>query len=806
MTAAAPAPRRLLAGLLAMPATTRALVGALQVHTTPDHASVACYSLLDPTQRLGGGAILVDDVDAQVLEVSTSGLFGATTLEHATDQASRSWRITCWIDQPHRGDALRTALAAGERGAALVAALTDEHLAQWRARQAAAAISGTMRSTAVDALRLLLVPSQAAGATTPPSATTPPAPTAPEPERQATPAPTGASALVRMKMGHSAPCVICGLPATDELEGHAVHRGECLRALTERINTRVPSENTPAVSPQAAPAGEPSLGEGPAPETEGAPTPALQEPPATESAPPATAADRSSKPARFRAPVAVLDAELAHLPGGQSEPWSAAHLGEIAMLAKSLRLGHGGGKALPDVGQVWLTGAAAERVGLPTVVPGAAIAPDEALTKSQAAKKISKAMAKVAQKGAVKDAVAAGWELGERGLDAWTRLSHPEHMPYGVWVVVAPWQRVTSVPLFVTDDDQGLTAPELADRLGTFANLVGTTYELTPPITTLQLVDQTRPPRPPDSPMGKPVSVQRKAPELPPFLREERYAQIERDFSWWRRWSSLSEQERAMPYACAWDRTWSYAAPWSSVYLGVEDLEHHTGDDAQWDGRAASVGYWLVDKWEWPHWGLPDPLAGRATTGFAAKDRLWVTTPTLEQLRMVDVHPVIHEAWRWHTTARYLEPAGKIITQALQGTTKGDPVHDTIKSMYRAGVSKFAQRDLRAGHHLGRRDWRDAIVAATRTQILYRLKEISERPGNRFPLVVSTDAIIYASPTADLVDGWVGDPKLLSSREAGKWKPLKAGQLATWGPEYLQARDGSWPYRDAMNALDGADQ
>lgn len=789
-TQTAPGPRRLLEGLLALPAPLRALVGTIEIRSANGHATVSCWSLLDTQTRLAGGSLLAEDVAGQVREVADSGLFGTTTHESATTDTSDTWRLHCWTDQSGRADALRELRNTGESGTALIGALEEQRTANWRATRALAA-AGEVPLEAVNLLR------GAEDVATTPEHTPVAAPPDPGPPR-----------LVRMKLGHSAPCVVCGLPATEEHTGRAVHKGECLRTLLERDQS--PAQDLVEDTASEAPAPEvpephKQVPEEPASVVPAAATPAAVETALKQETPPARQATGAVKPtrksSRFGAPIAVLDAELAHLPGGSSVPWAASHLGELAMLAQELRLGHGGGKSLPDVGQIWLTPAAVERLGLPVVVDGATIGPDEALTRSQASKRIAKAMAKVAKKGAIKDAVDAGWHLGERGLDAWTRLSHPELMPRGVWVVIAPWQRVTSVPLFVPTNGTHLEAAELADRLGRFADLVTTTYELTPPITTLQLIDHTRPPRPEGTPMNTPASVQRTAPELPPFLREERYAQIERDFSWWRTWSSLTETEKSMPYVAGWDRTWSYVAPWSSVYVGVEDLEHHTGDDAQWDGKASSAGYWLIDKWEWPHWGLPDPLSGHATTGFAANNRIWVTTPTLEQLRMVGIHPLVHESWRWHTTARYLDIAGKTITTALQNSQKGDPVHDTIKSMYRAGVSKFAQRDLPRGHHLARRDWRDHIVAATRTQILYRLKEISERAEGKVPLVVSTDAILYASDTNDLVEGWVGDPKRLTPREAGGWKPLKWGELAVWGPQYLIARDGGWPYRDAMNAL-----
>ena len=232
--------------------------------------------------------------------------------------------------------------------------------------------------------------------------------------------------------GHHRPCAICRTPAEQLVDGTPCHLGECRVQLLERRRdgtARAPTQ------PAAA-----------------APTPA------SVVSPVRPAAAQSS---RFAAPAAVLDAEHAYLPGGECHPWSAAHLGELALLAgrDRLRLGWGGGEdRMPDLGQIWVSSPdAMDRLGLPASVE---VFGERVLSKSDRRAAAGKAFDALAELPVVTDALAQGWQLGQGGrLDAWTRVWHPHLLPGGAWLVFVPWQRLDELALLAPRDRPGQPAP-----------------------------------------------------------------------------------------------------------------------------------------------------------------------------------------------------------------------------------------------------------------------------------------------------------------------------------------------------------
>lgn len=498
---------------------------------------------------------------------------------------------------------------------------------------------------------------------------------------------------------------------------------------------------------------------------------------------------------RFSAPAAVLDGEGVFLADGSSTSWAASHIGELALLVQQHRLGWGGGEdRLPDLGQVWLEPAALERLGLPVE-----LGVDEGIVdQDRWAREVKEAFKAIAELPAFALAMEAGWEFTT--VHAWTRVWHPEVLKAGAWIVVPSWQTISSVRLLAADHDSGpaalaeqlgtrtAPAPVLVKRLRDFAVAMGVAYRITPAATGLDLIDHTRPPRRDEHDergkgRNRAALVRGVAAEVPGFLRatdDQRFANLEADFSWWRPWESLGEAERSRRFVVAFDRGRSYLSPWSSISLGLEGLQHHT-TNVSWDGKE-EPGYWLIDDLEpgeWPWW-LPD-LA--KSTGARVEDgRMWVTTHTLRQMDMVGITPVVHEAYTWDVTARYLEPAAKQIRHALDVAT--DPaVVATIKNTYTSTVGKLGQREHPTHFHLWRPDWRHHIIAATRTAILRSLMTAQEASG-QVPLVVDRDTVMYAVDTDDVRRAWPGDPKKLG-QGIGAWKPAYIADLATWGPQHL---------------------
>lgn len=514
---------------------------------------------------------------------------------------------------------------------------------------------------------------------------------------------------------------------------------------------------------------------------------------------------------RFSAPAAVLDGEDVYLADGSSVPWSAAHVGDLALLVQAHKLGWGGGEdRLPDLGQVWLEPAALERLGLPVELG----VDNTILDQDRWARAVRDAFREIEDLPFFALAEQAGWEVTT--VHAWTRVWHPELLKAGAWIVVPSWQTISRVALTSVAADGGsladelqvrtAPAPVLVKRLYEFAVAMGVAYRITPAATGLDLIDHTRPPRRDkfdDRGAGRNriALVRGVAAEVPGFLRatdDTRFANLEADFSWWRAWDSLSDQERSRRFVVAFDRGRSYLSPWSSISLGVEGLVHHT-ENVAWNGKE-EPGYWLVDALqagEWPWW-LPD--LGKSAGAHVEDGRMWVTTHTLRQMDMVGITPVVHEAYTWDVTARYLESAAKQLRQALEVAT--DPaVVATIKNTYTSTVGKLGQRDHATHFHLWRPDWRHHIIAATRTAILRGLIGAQERSG-AIPLVVDRDTVMYAVDSDVVAEAWPGDEKKLGVG-IGAWKPAYIADLATWGPQHLPGKGmtGRFRYNRAVDDM-----
>lgn len=437
-----------------------------------------------------------------------------------------------------------------------------------------------------------------------------------------------------------------------------------------------------------------------------------------------------------------------------------------------------------------------ERLGLPTEMKQ----PDGVLNRAQRQRANAKEYAKIDQHPAVVGAVEDGWTVGRAGsMNAWTRMQHPAHP--SAWIVALPWQRISDVALTKDNPEPNV----LADRLAQFASLVGVSYRLSSPLTGLDLIDHTRPPRASEDQgitdnRRRRVSVVRgQGAELPPILtnaNDARYRNVETDFSWWRTWDALLDQEKACQYVHLYDRGKSYLAPWRNVDLGVEGLQHTAGEEARWDGTE-KPGYYLVDAWTWDDWSRPDPAAWNSAR--MAGGRIWVTSITLSMLAAHGVTPKVHEAYTWARTARYLEAAGKSLSDAVKATNVDPAVLGTIKTLYTITTGKLGEIDHRDNHHLWRPDWRHHIIARARAGILSTIDDVRQRSG-AIPIVVDRDAVGFVSDDPDPISAWPGNPDKLGT-STGAWKPMGSADLATWGPQALAKKPGRWAYDQHTSAL-----
>lgn len=591
------------------------------------------------------------------------------------------------------------------------------------------------------------------------------------------------------------PCEACGVACTVVIEGRRIHP-PCW-------NRQHPNE----------PAGTATS---PAP-AQLAPTPEQPSQAAPIASSPATTPSRAGRRLdRFVGPAAVLTADQAYLPGGQVRPWTADHLGELAMHVDERagwRLGAGGDTdRLPAAGQLWLTDAAVAQLGLPTQIAWPeTVAPSWEDTVPLFAGFDTHPM--------LTQAVDAGWIItsGKGHLQPWTRIKHPDLLPRGAQLVFLGWE--PSPMPWLTDDQ-----PEpgvLADRLARLCATLGSPYTINPALTGLTMIDRARPPRrDATSPAGANgrgrIAVALNEPaELPPFLRDRndaRFAALEIDWAWWRLWEpskrsthhALTDGERSCRYVHGYDRKGSYLSVWERLELGVEGLHHRTGEAAGWDGKETESWH-LVSDWDWPYWGLPDPALGAPAR--VEDGRRWVSAHTLKQLRLNDITPTVHESYSWDCTVSYLEVPAQHLKAAV---TSNDPMLKALaKDIYAKTGGMLAKRSGHGNPHLRRPDWWFSIVAASRTAIMATLIKNQTLGNGAAPLAVDHDAIFYASNDPDPVTAWPGDPKKIGDTRMGDWRPLGTAELGDWGPAHLiDQTPGSghrgfraWNYQSAKDAL-----
>lgn len=815
---------RLLEALVGLPAMTREVIS----HLVLDPASGQVSVVPDPDhgESFGGPVSTAVGLAVQVDQVAASGLWGQVRTEQVRQGGHDVWRVQLWAEKAERAAwRRRVALAStSAHAAALLSAAGEFKVAQWRRDQALEALRGGVcagdgqgisrsdlvrlaqvsRSTVYAALEEQAARTAETGESAPAQMDLDwDAPDQGEDREPVTASDLASSTssmpvtggirrgapgeLVRMPLGRSEPCAVCATPARSWLGGVPVHPGECLSALNE--------QDDPALPTQA-----PTRSDANVERTDTTTAPVTASSSASMSTMGAGAgagagARQGKGQARFTGLAAAIGQGQVFLPGGQVEPWAGESLADAAMLAVTHRLGHGGGKTLPARGEVWIYSDVLEAMGLPADSGVDSLASD---AEEQRREKFGALM----DTPAVTALAQTGWEMVGTRIGARTVVNHPEHAPGGVALVMPSWGYVAGVPMLDRGDEHVVDAPELVARLQAFADHAGVPWQVAGGITGMALVDRTHPPRKDASvPMGSPVSVVRNAPgEFPSFLRaEERIAPrvVEANFSWWRAWESLSEEERALPYVHAYDHRSHYLNPWTSTSLGVEGLIHLVGDEAVWDG-SEKPGYYLVSTWEWPEWSMPDP--GRAG-GYRVEDGIWVTSHTLKQLEIISPGftdtLTFFQAYRWGRTNRYLEAAGEILSAGRNEAPK--PVADTIKLLYSMTTAKFASRELRANHHLYRPDWRDHIVAASRSAIVRTLVDVRERSGS-VALVVDRDLIVFASAEADPVKAWPGNPAKYASPSGG-WTQEASAPLAEWGPTALSSRRRTWQYARHMNAM-----
>jgi BetR domain len=533
-----------------------------------------------------------------------------------------------------------------------------------------------------------------------------------------------------------------------------------------------------AAAPASAPAASPAAA--PAPQ----PAPAADRGTRARRAPTRPAPGPAVDPRFASGPLAVLDGDgRAYCPGGLVLDCPADTLPKVVEWALGeARLGaarlHRWGKDGDPL--IVLTAGAAERLGLPARLED------------------RDRMRLPEDHPAVKQILRAKWQLTRRGFGPWPRIYRPAQggQRHCVQFAVVPWDALDTR---AWGDAATLPAPELARILGTYATRV-----LTPrgasAVCGLELMTALRPPTRPvrDPATGTYTSgpvkgslitpVDCAPPEAPPEHpaargRAQDDVLDEEAYDWIRPPETITDTEKAMPYAVGVDVNTAFLAAASRLSVGLGEPVHHQAP--QFDKRIP--GSWLVDLSHVEHDPrLPSPFtpSGEPPTGPA-----WYATPTLayaEELG-IDVHPT--EAWLRPDHGPYLDPwyerlkAAYLATMADLGVTadmpeeafleamqrhkRTDPgmtaVLTAIKATVKGGIGKLKERPI--GLHsidaegrwpaLDRPTWRPdiraAVIAKARIGMHRKIRNTAERTG-QYPLGVRVDCVVYPSPGPSPLD------------------------------------------------------
>jgi hypothetical protein len=508
-----------------------------------------------------------------------------------------------------------------------------------------------------------------------------------------------------------APCVGCGEPTIFSYDGISLH--PCCELPVE-----------PGVTPPA---------------RQAPPLPAAQtqsEQGAHDRRPPANPGPVSVQPAaadgeRWAAAAAVVTGDELVLPDGTRvylDPQTVTNLGDLAELAATLRIGHGGSRhVLPSPGQLLMTAEGLARFGVTVPEVG-----DD--TEMQA---ISEAVSE-AGAAAAKAAIAAGWNISTDGrLRIWSRIwrtKTDEHPPAGFQLVMLPLTGTFDAAEVLTHGQP--EAQELARRAQQIADALGMPWGASGGATGLRLLQALR-----SSPRALAADTYVAAPAA---LKDPGRAPSSA-LLWCR---SPEKTEIPCGHIHAYDANAMYLAALGAVEVGVGDPTHHK-DGVTFNKKTA--GLWRIEPGEHDDRRLPDicrpggTLAG--TTG-------WYTTPIIRYLYDVGQDPKILEAYTWPaTTRRYFDRWYEIVRDgraaALDAIDAGDPngqaLLRAVKATYTAMTGRFARsEDGQAKSPLYRPDWRLAVIATANANLLRKIRTAGQT-SDMWPVAVSTDEVFYLS-------------------------------------------------------------
>ncbi|MDA0252549.1 MAG: hypothetical protein O2892_15360 [Actinomycetota bacterium] len=551
--------------------------------------------------------------------------------------------------------------------------------------------------------------------------------------------------------------------------------GQLAAALTAPLNMD-PAPQHQNTAAQETPVGRPAGSEDvePQPETVGAER--LEAKPAGEQqVEPARPARRKPKAAQPLGGVvaAVLDIDGLWLPDGTRVEVgdSISHVGDVAQLAWTHKLGFRLTDSYSEPGQIWLTEAVCRAVGIDV----------DAISRRDPNKSLRELT-----KGLpfVDLAAAAGFGFGGAGNDkpekaelgTWTRVYLRDNRDLkGPFIVLMPGiVRGADVSPIIDDAPPA----QLAHRLQLFADEMRFPFKVNNGVTGIDLMLESRPKT--RSPKEWRDEVFAPSQTKPPYG----IADIEYDFDWSR---LPNDEEAAMGYLHAYDRGGSYMAAIPGLELPIGNPTHHP-DGAEFDAKLP--GYWCIEVPEQQDWLMPYILNPRDRQITTPK---WVCTPRLERAAALGYEPKILEAYIWADHGRVLrgwyERFRDLSTKLDIDDPDAQAVRNQSKVIRNTAIGLIASRT-----HLERKtgyspERRFHIVSKASASITYKIHQIGTDSG-RWPVAVVKDTIYYTSDDPDPATAWPGDQRSFG-RGFGQYKPEASGRLA----DQLQYLTGKHAYR-----------
>ena len=318
-----------------------------------------------------------------------------------------------------------------------------------------------------------------------------------------------------------------------------------------------------------------------------------------------------------------------------------------------------------------------------------------------------------------------GWEYSE--LRPWTTFRHPKGVTVHLGAYADP--HFTSRPLFNPGGDNPDDPERMAYLLGRYHELTGAPYFAIPGVSGLGgLRAKFSDPRPGRQPLWVSGPLPRHLRGAGPLV-----------------WSRKLAPDAA-GHVHVFDINSMYLAAMKAVQVAWGALKH-TGAvlfDASW------AGYWQIGIGEIPaalYDGRTQPpvFPARADTYAdgvpgATHGATWVTTPVMEYLATLGVHPDVLDSWTCDNKHPVMRTYAERLGAARIGQLGDAPAEarDAIKTTYTQMVGLMG----RAAGRVYRPDWQHSIMDLARMNLLRRLDKAFSALGVR-PFAVRTDAAYF---------------------------------------------------------------